>query len=190
MECAWGGRESGARGGSVGGVVVWARARSWLGSRGDRLLGRAPLRRRMHESRECTNHGGARARIFQVAKETWTWPAQRLPVRLEEPKDKAEVANPGGDLENGGNLESDAAPAPAEALTAEELKKAAAGNTGSKARDANEAALDQPNARSDAGYYRQFITRVGLPRPTPRACPCASLFSFSLLPRRAFSPLY
>ena len=139
---------------------------------------------------ECTNHGGARARIFHIAKETWTWSAQRLPVRLEEAKDEAEAADPGGDLENGGNLESDAAPAPAEALTAEELKKAAAGNTGSKARDANEAALDQLNARSDAGYYRQFITRVGLPRPTPRACPCASLFSFSLLPRRAFSPLY
>ena len=128
---------------------------------------------------ECTNHAnaritGARARIFQVAKETWTWPAQRLPVRLEEPKDKAEVANPGGDLENGGNLESVAALAPAEALTAEELKKAAAGKTGSKARDANEAALDQPNARSDADFYRQFIARVGLPRPTPHACPCAS----------------
>ena len=63
VECAWGGRESGARGGSVGGVVVWARVRSCLGSRGDRLLGRAPLRRRMHESRECTNHGGARPDI-------------------------------------------------------------------------------------------------------------------------------
>ena len=99
-------------------------------------------------------------------------------MRLEEAKDEAEVANPGGDLENGGNLESVAALAPAEALTAEELKKAAAGKTGSKARDANEAALDQPNARSDADFYRQFIARVGLPRPTLARARLFFSFSF------------